>query len=58
MMGLTPSYADQDVWLHSPTNDDAMYNYVVIYIDDLFASMQDPGQFFADLQSPTWNYKC
>ena len=57
MMGFTPSYADQDVWLHSSTHGAAMYDYVVIYVDNLFASMHDPGQFFTDLQSSTWNYK-
>ena len=34
-----------------------MYDYVVIYVDNLFASMHDPGQFFTDLQSSPWKYK-
>ena len=56
-MDFTPSYADHNVWMHTPTSATSAYNYVIIYIDNLFASTDDPAQFFQDLQSSPWNYK-
>ena len=34
-----------------------MYDYVVVYVDDLFVSMTNPQHFFDDLQSPPYNNK-
>ena len=34
-----------------------MYDYVIIYVDDLFVAMCDPQHFFDELQVPLWNYK-
>ena len=42
------------MWIQSATD---MYDYVIIYVDDLFVSMCDPQQFFDELQAPSWNYK-
>ena len=58
-MDFFQSYADPDVWMHAPPTTDPLvpYDYVVIDINDLFASMTDPKQFFNTLQCPPWNYK-
>ena len=56
-MGFFPTYANHDVWMQDPTDPTSMYDYVVVYVDNLFASMSDPPAFFQALQSPPWSYK-
>ena len=58
-MDFSQSYADPDVWMHAPTTSEPLvpYDYVVVYIDNLFATTNDPQQFFDALQNPPWNYK-
>ena len=46
MMGFFPTYANHDVWMQDPTDPTSMYDYVVVYVDNLFASMSDPAAFF------------
>ena len=53
-MGFTPSYADPDVWLRDAGD---CYEYVVVYVDDLFVAMKDPKKFMEELKADPWNYK-
>ena len=46
-MGFSPSSADPDVWMHDAGD---VYEYLVIYVDDLVAVMKDPKAFFDELQ--------
>ena len=57
VMGFFPSYANPDVWMHAPLDPFAPYEYVVVYVDDLFVAMKDPLAFFQELQTDPWNYK-
>ena len=56
-MGFFQSYADPNVWMHAPPNPFAPYEYIIVYVDDLFIAMKDPMVFFQELQTDPWNYK-
>ena len=56
-MGFFPSYADPDVWMCAPPDPFAPYDYIIVYVDDLFVAMKDPLAFFQELQTDPWNYK-
>ena len=53
-LGFTPSYADPDVWLRDAGD---CYEYVVVYVDDIFTALKEPSKFYEALQSDPWNYK-
>ena len=53
-LGFTPSYADPDVWMRDAGN---CYEYVCVYVDDLYAALKDPKAFYDALQSAPHNYK-
>ena len=53
-LGFTPSYADPDVWLRDAGD---CYEYVVVYVDDLYTALKEPKVFFDALMSDPWNYK-
>ena len=56
LYGLHHFYTDHDMWMCTPITPLVMYDYVVVYVDDLFTSMVDPATFFQALQSPPWKY--
>jgi hypothetical protein len=53
-LGFTPSYADPDVWMRDAGD---CYEYVCVYVDDLYAALKDPKAFYDALQSAPYNYK-
>ena len=53
-MGFTPTYADPNVWIRDAGD---VYEYVVVYIDDILTALKDPDSFHKELQSDPWNYK-
>ena len=53
-LGFTASYADPDVWMRDAGT---CYEYVVVYVDDLYAALKDPKAFYDALQSAPHNYK-
>ena len=53
-MGFSPSYADPDVWLRDAGD---CYEYVVVYVDDIFTALKNPKEFYEMLQGDPWNYK-
>ena len=52
-MGFTPSPADPDVWMRDAGD---VYEYLVVYVDDLIAIMKDPKAFLDELQQFPHNY--
>ena len=52
-MGFSPSHADPDVWMRDAGD---IYEYLVVYVDDLIAVMQDPKAFFDELQRSPHHY--
>ena len=52
-MGFTPSPANPDVWMHDAGD---VYEYHVVYVEDLIAIMKDPKAFFDELQQSPHNY--
>ena len=48
------SFTDPDVWMRDASD---VYEYLVVYVDDLFAVMKDAQGFFDALQTDPWNYK-
>ena len=52
-MGFTPSPADPDVLMHDTVD---VYEYLVVYVDDLIAIMKDPKAFFDELQESPHDY--
>ena len=56
-IGFFQSYADPDMWMCAPPDPFAPYEYIVVYVDDLFVAMKDPTAFFQELQTDPWNYK-
>ena len=53
-LGFFQSFADPDVWMRDAGD---VYEYLVVYVDDLFAAMKDAQGFFDALQTDPWNYK-
>ena len=53
-LGFQPTKADPDVWLRDAGD---CYEYVVVYVDDIFSALKDPETFYKQLQSEPWNYK-
>ena len=53
-MDFFQSYANPDVWMCPPSTTDLLvpYDHVVVYVDDLFAAMTNPQEFFDVLQAP------
>ena len=47
-MGFTPTYADPNVWIHDAGD---VYEYVVVYVDDILTALKDPDSFCKELQS-------
>ena len=56
-MNFFPSYADLDMWMRAPPDPFAPYEYIIVYVDDLFVAMKDPMAFSQELQTDPWNYK-
>ncbi len=52
-LGFMPSYTDPDVWLH---NAGDCYEYVVVYVDDIFTALKDPKTFYDSLTGEPNNY--
>ena len=52
-LGFVPSYADPDVWIRDAGD---CYEYVVVYVDDIFTALKDPKPFYEAIQGPPWNY--
>jgi hypothetical protein len=52
-MGFTPSKADADVWMRE---NNGLYEYIAVYVDDLCIAMKDPGKLIDELRD-THNYK-
>ena len=53
-LNFVPTYADPDVWMRDAGD---CYEYVCVYVDDLFTALKDPDEFFKALTSEPWNYK-
>ncbi len=53
-LGFKPSYADPDVWYRDAGS---CYEYIVVYVDDIFTALKDPEVFFKVLTSDPYNYK-
>ena len=53
-LGFRPCLADPDVWLRDAGR---CYEYVVVYVDDLFTALVNPKEFFEAIQTDPWNYK-
>jgi hypothetical protein len=53
-LGFKPSYADPDVWLRDAGD---VYEYVVVYVDDILTALKDPKEFYGAIKSEPWNYK-
>ena len=53
-LGFTPTYADLNVWIRDAGD---VYEYVVVYVDDILTALKDPDSFYKELQSDPWNYK-
>ena len=47
--GYNQSKVDPDVWMRDGGN---VWEYAVIYVDDIIVAMKDPKAFFDDLQGP------
>ena len=43
--------------MRAPPDPFAPYEYIVVYVDDLFVTMKDPLAFLQELQTDPWNYK-
>ena len=43
--------------MHAPPDPFAPYEFIVVYVDNLFVAMKDPMVFFQELQTDPWNYK-
>ena len=43
--------------MRAPPNPFAPYEYIIVYVDDLFVALKDPTAFFQELQTDPWNYK-
>ena len=52
-MNFTPSYANPNVWIRDAGD---IYEYVIVYVDDLIAVMKNPKSFFDALQKEPHNY--
>ena len=52
-MGFQPCPADPDVWMRDAGE---VYEYLVVYVDDLIAVMKNPKAFFDELQRSPHNY--
>eukprot|EP00977_Amphora_coffeiformis_P023320 scaffold13003_cov122-Amphora_coffeaeformis.AAC.1 len=53
-LGFTPTYADPDVWIRDGGD---CYEYIVVYVDDIFTALKEPVIFYDIIQSEPWNYK-
>ena len=53
-LGFTPTYADPDVWIRDAGD---CYEYVVVWVDDIFTALKDPEAFYGAIQGDPWNYK-
>jgi hypothetical protein len=53
-LGFTPTYADPDVWIRDGGD---CYEYIVVYVDDIFTALKEPVIFYDAIQSEPWNYK-
>ena len=54
MRWVLPTYADPDVWIRDAGD---VYEYVVVYVDDILTALKDPPAFYNALQSDPYNYK-
>jgi hypothetical protein len=46
-MGFTPSKAESDIWMRE---NKGLYEYIVVYIDDLLIAARDPKSIVQSLQ--------
>eukprot|EP00977_Amphora_coffeiformis_P007084 scaffold1545_cov206-Amphora_coffeaeformis.AAC.1 len=53
-LGFTPTYADPDVWIWDGGD---CFEYIVVYVDDIFTVLKEPAIFYDAIQSEPWNYK-
>eukprot|EP00977_Amphora_coffeiformis_P003476 scaffold640_cov166-Amphora_coffeaeformis.AAC.12 len=47
-LGFTPTYADPDVWIRDGGD---CYEYIVVYVDDIFTALKEPAIFYDAIQS-------
>jgi hypothetical protein len=47
LMGFTPSKAEADIWMRE---NDGLYEYSAVYVDDLLISARDPNSIVKTLQ--------
>ncbi len=52
-MGFTQSYADADVWMRDAGD---VWEYVVVYVDDLMVALKDPKSFFERMTSDEFKF--
>ena len=52
--GFTPSKAEEDIWMRR--NEDNLYEYIAVYVDDLALSMKNP-KAFCDVLMSKYKYK-
>ena len=53
-LGFTITYADPDVWIWDAGD---CYEYVVVWLDDIFTALKNPEEFYGAIQGDLWNYK-
>jgi hypothetical protein len=46
-MGFTPSKAEADIWMRE---NDGLYEYIAVYVDDLLIAARDPNSIVQALQ--------
>ena len=54
-LGFTPCKAEPDIWLRK--NEDNIYEYVAVYVDDLAMALKDPEALIKKLQSAPFSFK-
>ena len=53
-LGFKPTYADPDVWYRDAGS---CYEYVVVYVDDIFTALKNPQEFYDKIRQDPWKYK-
>ncbi len=53
-LNFKPTRGDPDVWIRDVGD---CYEYVCVYVDDLYTALKNPNEFFDALKSDPWNYK-
>ena len=53
-LGFEHTHVDPDVWIH---DGGEVWEYIVVYVDDIIVAMKDPHTFFDKLQGPEVGFK-